>query len=101
MKKNFYTVKKEINGKEYTAQFSGLSCALKAVDSTYLEDKNVTSTEKMAEYLFKNIIVEPAGLTVDDFDNIDEFNEVVKFAREVMQGKFREEIKQEADKAKN
>lgn len=100
MKRNFYTVKKEFNGKEYTAQFNGLSCALKAIDSTYLEDKNVTSMEKMSEYLFKNIIVEPANLTVDDFDDIEEFNEVVKWAREVMQGKFREEANQAGAKTK-
>ena len=87
---NFYTVKKEINKKEYVAQFSGLSVALKAVDASYIDGTSNTSVEKMAQYLFDNIIVEPKGLTVDDFDDMAEFNEVIKFAREVMQGEFRD-----------
>lgn len=87
----FYEVTKEINGKQYTAQFNGISTALKAVDSCYIEGTQNTSTIKMSEYLFKNVIVEPKGLKIDDFDNMDEYNEVVAFAREVMQGKFRQE----------
>ena len=89
MAKNFYTVKKEINGKEYTAQFNGISASLMAVDSSYIEGTSNTSVVKMAEYLFNNVIVEPKNLSIDDFDDIDEFNEVIGFAREVMQGKFR------------
>ena len=88
--KKFYTVKKEINGKEYVAQFSGISVALKAVDASYIDGTSNTSTEKLAQYLFDNIIVEPKGLTPDDFDSMKEFNEVVAFAREVMQGEFRD-----------
>lgn len=87
----FYTVKKEINGKEYTAQFNGISAALKAVDDSYIEGSSNTSTVKMAEYLFKHVIVEPKGLSIDDFDSMDDFNEVTQFARKVMQGEFREE----------
>ena len=89
--KKFYTATKEINGKKYTAQFNGLSCALRAVDSTYIEGTNNTSVEKMADYIFQNVIVEPKGLTIDDFESMEEFNEVVSFGRDVMQGKFRPE----------
>ena len=89
--KKFYTSTKEINGKKYTAQFNGLSCALRAVDSTYIEGTNNTSVEKMADYIFQNVIVEPKGLTIDDFESMEEFNEVVSFGRDVMQGKFRPE----------
>lgn len=88
-----YTVKKEINGKEYVAQFAGVSVALKAVDASYIEGTSNTSTEKLAQYMFDNIIVEPKGLTPDDFETVKEFNEVVAFARKVMQGEFREEKK--------
>ena len=87
----FYQVKKTINGVEYTAQFNGISAALKAVDDSYIEGSNNTSVYKLSEYLFKNVIVNPTGLTADDFDNMDDFNEVVTFAREVMQGNFRAE----------
>ena len=89
-KVNFYTVKKEINGTTYIAQFNGLSAALKAVDSCYIEGTSNTSTEKLAKYLFENVIVEPKNLTIDDFESMDEFNDVITFAREVMQGDFRE-----------
>lgn len=87
----FYTVKKEIGGREYTAQFNGISAALKAVDASYIEGTGNTSVEKLAKYLFENVIVEPKGLTPDDFESMEDFNEVVAFAREVMQGNFRDQ----------
>lgn len=90
MATKFYTVKKEINGKNYTAQFGGMSLALKAVDACYIEGSTNTSLEKMAQFLFEHVIVEPKNLTVDDFESLDEFNQVVSFARQVMQGEFRE-----------
>ena len=48
--------------------------------------------------IVKNVIVEPKGLDVDDFDSMEEFNEVVTFGREVMQGKFRDKANASADK---
>lgn len=92
---NFYQVKKTINNKEYTAQFNGISAALEAVDSSYIEGTNNTSVMKLAKYLFDNVIVNPKGLSPDDFDNMEEFNEVIAFAREVMQGNFRDKTIQE------
>lgn len=88
-KNKFYSVTKEIKGTTYVAQFNGLSAALRAVDSTYIEGTNNTSTEAFTQYLFDNVIVEPKGLEIDDFNDLQELNEVTKFAREVMQGKFR------------
>lgn len=96
---NFYTVEKEINGKKYTAQFNGISAALKAIDESYIDGTNNTSIEKLATYLFSHVIVEPSGLTIDDFDSIAEFNEVVAFAREVMQGDFRDKKDEKGTKA--
>ena len=86
----FYQVEKEINGVKYVAQFNGLSCALRAVDSSYIEGSNNTSVETLANYIFENVIVEPQNLSIDDFDDLESFNKVVGFGREVMQGKFRE-----------
>lgn len=91
MANKFYTVKKTINGKEYVAQFSGLSTALRAVDQSYIGNTSNTSSEKLSKYIFEHVIVEPKGLTIDDFDSLKEFNEVTTFGREVMQGNFREE----------
>lgn len=98
---NPYNVTKEINGKKYVAQFNGISAALNAVDSSYIDGTNTTSVSKLADYLFKHVIVEPKGLTPDDFDNMDEFNEVVAFAREVMQGNFRDKKEQKPTRTKS
>lgn len=84
----YYVIEKKIGDKTYKAQFSGIGTALEAIDSSYIDGTSNTSTMKLAKYLFDHIIVEPKNLTVDDFDTIEEFNEVVSFAREVMQGNF-------------
>ncbi len=85
----FYTCEKVINGVKYVAQFNGISAALRAIDESYIDDSKNISMEKLSEYLFENVIVEPANLTADDFDNMKDFNDVVAFARQVMQGDFR------------
>ena len=87
---NFYQVKKTINGVEYTAQFNGISAALKAVDDSYIQGSNNISSLKLAEYIFNNVIVSPKVM-VDNFDSIEDMNKVVEFGREVMQGNFRNE----------
>ena len=88
--KKFYTVEQEINGKKYVAQFNGVSAALKAVDSTYIDGTNTTSLIKLTEYILKHVVVEPKGLTADDFDSMDELSEVTDFAGGVMRGDFRD-----------
>lgn len=93
MAKKTYTIEKEINGKKYVAQFNGISAALEAVDSCYLGNSQNISSVKMAKYLFEHVIVEPKGLTADDFDSIEELNDVTDFARDVMQGNFRDQAK--------
>lgn len=90
MAKKTYTVEKEINGTKYIAQFNGISAALDAVDNCYIPGTQNISAGKMAEYLFKHVIVEPKNLTADDFDSLNELNAVTDFAREVMQGNFRD-----------
>lgn len=89
-KNKFYQVKKTIGGVEYTAQFNGLSYALKTVDDSYIDDSSNISSEKFAQTILSDVIVDPHGLTPDDFDTMDNLNEVVRFGREVMQGKFRD-----------
>ncbi len=87
---NFYKRTKTIGGNQYTAQFNGLSAALDAVDENYIDGSSNISSKKFAQYIFDNVIVEPKGLTPDSFDNADDMNAVVKWASEVMQGKFRD-----------
>ena len=93
MANKFYTVNKTINGKEYTAQFNGLSAGLQAIDNSYIEGTQNTSMEKLIGYILKNVIVNPK-MEIDDFETMDELNEVVRFGRAVMEGKFRETSKQ-------
>lgn len=91
-----YQVEKKINGTTYVAQFAGMSVALDAIDSCYIDGSSNTSVKKLNKYLFDHVIVEPKGLTVDDFETVDEMNEVTAFAREVMQGHFREKALESA-----
>lgn len=79
-------VTRTINGVEYTAKFTGVLTSLRMIDSCYIDGSSNTSMAKTYEYLFKNVIVAPKNLTADDFDNIEDLNEVVAFATEVMQG---------------
>lgn len=93
----FRQVTKTINGKEYVAQFSGLSTYYRAIDSSYIDgDSKNLSLEKMNSYVLENAIVEPPHLTIDDFDDLDELNEVVKFGQDVMRGKIKENFPDKA-----
>ena len=96
---NFYQVSKEINGTKYIAQFNGISAALDAVDNSYIDGSSNTSVRKLANYLLSNVIVEPSNLTPDDFASFEEFNEVIAFARGVMQGELKPEEKKAAKRA--
>ena len=98
---NCYTVEKEINGVKYKAQFNGISAALDAVDNSYIDGTTTTSIKKISEYVLRNVIVVPANLTIDDFESMDEFNEVINFGRDVMMGNFREEKDKKSAAAKN
>lgn len=92
--KKFYTIEKEINGTKYVAQFNGIAAATEAIDATYIEGTSTTSTAKLTKYILDKVIVEPKGLTADDFDTMDELGDVVAFGRDVMQGNFRDQAEQ-------
>ena len=77
---------KKINGKEYVAKFDGILTAVRAADSSYIEGSSNTSTDKYSAYLFDKVIVKPEKLKADDFESMEEFNAVLAFARETMQG---------------
>lgn len=84
-----YQVTKEIEGKTYTAQFNGIGAALKARDAWREDGTDVASNEKMADYLLKNVIIDPANLTPDDFETWAGLNEVLAWGIQVMNGEFR------------
>lgn len=85
-----YKVSKEINGVTYIAQFTGSGAGLRAKDASNDDNGNL-QTEKLAQYLLDHVIVEPTGLDVDDFESLDELNDVTNFASEVMSGKLKPE----------
>ncbi len=98
-KNKFYTCSKEIDGVRYVAQFSGMALALRAVDESYLPGGVNLGTENLARYILDKVIVEPSGLTIDDFEDIETLNAVVNFGAEVMRGRFRKRNNQGAAKA--
>ena len=71
------------------AQFNGLSAGLEAIDDSYVDGSSNLSIAKLGKYVLENVIVQPAGLTINDFEDMDDFNAVVKFGQKVMLGKFR------------
>lgn len=79
-------IRETINGVEYVAKFNGITEALRAIDSTYIDGTDTTSVKKLSEYLFENVIIEPKKLSFDEFESMDEYNKVVAFARDAMQG---------------
>lgn len=90
MAKNPYIVEKKIGEVTYKAQFNGISAAVVALDDWRKDNENI-SISKMSKYILEHVIVEPKGLTMDDFDSMDELNEVVGFGRDVLQGNFRDQ----------
>lgn len=78
-----YTATKEVNGVTYRAQFNGVREAVRAT--------NQYKGNELAfdEYLLANVIVEPPGLQLDDFEDIDEYRRVIQFAAGVLAGRFR------------
>lgn len=85
-----YKITKEIDGVEYTAQFVGCSVALRATDEC--KDKNGdVSNLKLSQFLLDNVITNPSGLTVDDFEDVEKLGNVTGFAGEVMSGKLKPE----------
>lgn len=80
------TKTKEIAGVEYTVRFNGILEALKAIDESYIDGTSNTSTEQLTRYLLDNVVVHPDYVSFDDFSSMRDFNELISFAREAMQG---------------
>ena len=89
-----YKVTKEINGVKYTAQFVGSGAGLRAKDASNNE-QGVMQLELLAQHLLDHVIVEPKGLDIDDFDNLDVLNDVTNFASDVMAGRLKPETEKD------
>lgn len=88
----FYTVPKTIGGKDYLAQYNGNSQYYEFQDKCKKNIGGVAEVNMVeaAKFIFENVIVKPNKLTLDDFDNADDTNDVINFGIEVMQGNFRD-----------
>ena len=91
-----YTVKKEFFGEEYTFQFNGISAAMDALDESYIDGSSNISLRKLNTYLLENVVVNPKK-TMDDFDDVEQLTAVTSFARKVMQGIIKPEVKPAAE----
>ena len=101
MENKFYKVTQEIDGKKYTGQFNGLSQVfdMQNLCKSVFDGQVVLDDKKMSEYALENVIVDPAHLTIDDFDNMETLNKGLEFARGVMSGNFRDQANKNTNKA--
>lgn len=76
-----YSFQKEIDGIVYHAEFKGIAFSL------YLDEliENGISKTKLAEILFKEVLVSPK-VSIDDFADIKSFYKVFKFLSDVALG---------------
>lgn len=82
---------KEIAGTKYKAQYYGLRTAMRAYKACREDNSTRQDSEKFADYILSNVIVEPSGLTIEDFDSFEELNAVVAFGSAVLNNNFRED----------
>lgn len=96
----FYTAEKEIGGVVYKAQFNGVGAYLRLVDNCRMPGGAALGGEALATEILRDFIVEPKGLTPDDFPGYEPMEAVVKFGREVAQGMFRDSKNESANPKK-
>lgn len=99
--KKFYQKTKVIDGVKYTAQFCGLSAWLRCADAAKKDDEgDESSTIRIYNQVFEAGLVEPKGLTVDDFEDMETLDKVFGFVSGVMKGKFRDQAEAKGTEAK-
>lgn len=81
------TVKKTINGIEYTAVWKGSKYAREAFDRCKVDGSDRLSNMKLAEIIFSEIIISPV-VCPDDFTDFVEFGEVFDFGQSVLFGSY-------------
>ena len=86
------TIKKVINGVEYTAVWRGYNYTTQRIKECLLKDKKHYSHSKLSAVIFGEIIINPK-VTADDFDDIPTFNEVFEFDQSVLFGDFEKKTK--------
>ena len=81
------TIRKIINGVEYTAVWKGYNYTTRRINDCLTKDKKRYSNSKLSAVIFDEIIIDPK-VTVDDFDDLQTFNEVLEFGKSVLFGDF-------------
>lgn len=84
------TIKKVINGVEYTAVWKGINFSNENIKQCTIKNTNLLSTSKLAKFVFDNIIINPK-VDIDSFDDISEFSAVLDFGKSVLFGTFEDD----------
>lgn len=69
----------KIGGKEYKLQHPGVRWYMENTDNSR-DARGVLSVAKYAQNLLDNVVVDPPGLKLDDFDSVGELEELVQKA---------------------
>lgn len=86
------TIKKVINGVEYTAVWKGKNYTERVLKECLSEDERRYSNSKLSAVVFDDIIINPK-VTADDFDDLQTFYEVLEFGKSVLFGDFESKSK--------
>lgn len=97
--KKFERCTTTINGRSYTAQFNGTREYPRGLDLMNNEITGLRSNERTVEYLFKNVLVEPANFDIDSVTP-KELDEICSFLLDIFRGRDDAYIKAEAKEAK-
>ena len=81
------TVKKIINGLEYTAVWKGMAFANETRKKCRIGNTNMVSDYKVAEIVFSEIIISPK-VNINDFEDMNTFYEVLDFGGDVLFGTY-------------
>lgn len=74
-----------VRGKKYKFQHPGAKWYLKHTDKS--RDRNgVLQTEAYIQGLLDNVVIDPAGLKVDDFESVGEIEELVTELEQFLRG---------------
>ena len=67
----------------YLLQYPGVKTAMQILDNSLMPN-GLTSRTAYGEQLLQEVVVEPAGLTLDDFDEREGINELIDAADEFL-----------------
>lgn len=84
------TIKKTINGIEYTAVYRGMKVCNEILHLCVADEKTGRlAHEKLANAVFNEVITSPK-VNIDDFENLESYDKVIRFGKSILTGDFEE-----------